>query len=198
MRLVDLTTNPWQLMLPGEKETSLNKMVYLPGTLDEFGVGHEDRLDNSCHPDETTAQSFDDDVIATRFTRKHTYEGPAYFEQEITIAPADKCRTFFEIERARCVRVYLDGEEISSYEEQTISTPHVFELTGHEGIHRLRVESDNSYPGLPHDAIHRRQQMRHRQIGMDFLVIFVFVRKIRSFYRRYACTLRVEESFAQK
>ena len=89
MRLVDLTTKPWQLMLPGEKETSLNKMVYLPGTLDEFGVGHEDRLDNSCHPDETTAQSFDDDVIATRFTRKHTYEGPAYFEQEITIAPAD-------------------------------------------------------------------------------------------------------------
>ena len=75
MRLVDLTTKPWQLMLPGEKETSLNKMVYLPGTLDEFGVGHEDRLDNSCHPDETTAQSFDDDVIATRFTRKHTYEG---------------------------------------------------------------------------------------------------------------------------
>ena len=197
MRLVDLTTKPWQLMLPGEKETSLNKMVYLPGTLDEFGVGHEDRLDNSCHPDETTAQSFDDDVIATRFTRKHTYEGPAYFEQEITIAPADKCRTFFEIERARCVRVYLDGEEISSYEEQTISTTHVFELTGHEGIHRLCVESDNSYPGLPHDA-HRRQQMRHRQIGMDFLVIFVFVRKIRSFYRRYACTLRVEESFAQK
>ena len=46
MRLVDLTTKPWQLMLPGEKETSLNKMVYLPGTLDEFGVGHEDRLDN--------------------------------------------------------------------------------------------------------------------------------------------------------
>ena len=74
MRLVDLTTKPWQLMLPGEKETSLNKMVYLPGTLDEFGVGHEDRLDNSCHPDETTAQSFDDDVIATRFTRKHTYK----------------------------------------------------------------------------------------------------------------------------
>ena len=27
MRLVDLTTKPWQLMLPGEKETSLNKMV---------------------------------------------------------------------------------------------------------------------------------------------------------------------------
>ena len=199
MRLVDLTTKPWQLMLPGEKETSLNKMVYLPGTLDEFGVGHEDRLDNSCHPDETTAQSFDDDVIATRFTRKHTYEGPAYFEQEITIAPADKCRTFFEIERARCVRVYLDGEEISSYEEQTISTPHVFELTGHEGIHRLRVESDNiQVCRTMLLSIHRQQQMRHRQIGMDFLVIFVFVRKIRSFYRRCACTLRMEESFVQR
>ena len=44
MRLVDLTTKPWQLMLPGEKETSLNKMVYLPGTLDEFGVGFPYRI----------------------------------------------------------------------------------------------------------------------------------------------------------
>ena len=26
MRLVDLTTKPWQLMLPGEKETSLHLM----------------------------------------------------------------------------------------------------------------------------------------------------------------------------
>lgn len=154
MRLVDLTTQPWQLTLPGEnEESSFKKRVRLPGTLDEFGVGHADRLDNSCHPDEGTAQSFDADVIATRFTRKHTYEGPAYFERELTIAPASKCRTFFEIERARCVRVFLDGEEICAYEDQTISTPHVFELTGHEGTHHLRVESDNSYPGLPHDAI---------------------------------------------
>ncbi len=153
MKLVDLTTKPWQLTLPGEKENSLKKMVHLPGTLDEYGVGHADRLDNSCHPDEGTAQSFDADVIATRFTRKHTYEGSAYFERDITIAPAAQCRTFFEIERARCVRVYLDGEEILPYEEQTISTPHVFELTGHDGIHHLCVESDNSYPGLPHDAI---------------------------------------------
>ncbi len=154
MKIIDLTTQPWQLTLPGEKEeVSSKKMVYLPGTLDEFGVGHADRLDNSCHPDEGTAQSFDADVIATRFTRKHTYEGPAYFERDITIAPAAQCRTFFEIERARCVRISLDGEEISAYEEQTISTPHVFELTGHEGTHHLCVESDNSYPGLPHDAI---------------------------------------------
>ena len=153
MKIVDLTTQPWQLTLPGEKEASSKRMVHLPGTLDEFGVGHADRLDNSCHPDEGTAQSFDADVIATRFTRKHTYEGPAYFERDITIAPTAQCRTFFEIERARCVRVYLDGEEISAYEEQTISTPHVFELTGHEGTHHLRVESDNSYPSLPHDAI---------------------------------------------
>ena len=51
------------------------------------------------------------------------------------------------------MRVYLDGEEISSYEEQKIRKPHVFELTGNEGIHRLCVESDNRFPGLPHDAI---------------------------------------------
>ena len=201
MRLVDLTTNPWQLKLPGENEASLNKMVYLPGTLDEFGVGHEDRLDNSCHPDETTAQSFDDDVIATRFTRKHTYEGPAYFEQEITIAPAEKCRTFFEIERARCVRVYLDGEEISSYEEQTISTPHVFELTGHEGTHRLRVESDNSYPGLPHDAIvYSSAATDETQTNWNGLLGYIrlreesksFLSQVRVYPEKDGCELRVE------
>ncbi|MFQ9546642.1 MAG: hypothetical protein ACLRZ6_01040 [Lachnospiraceae bacterium] len=49
------------------------------------------------------------------------------------------------------MRVYLDGEEISCTEQT--QAHHVFELTGHEGIHRLCVESDNSYPGLPHDAI---------------------------------------------
>ena len=201
MRLVDLTTKPWQLMLPGENEASLNKMVYLPGTLDEFGVGHEDRLDNSCPPDETTAQSFDDDVIATRFTRKHTYEGQAYFEQEITIAPAEKCRTFFEIERARCVRVYLDGEEIPSYEEQTISTPHVFELTGHEGIHRLRVESDNSYPGLPHDAIvYSSAATDETQTNWNGLLGYIrlreenksFLSQVRVYPEKDGCELRVE------
>lgn len=149
MKTVDLTREPWQLRLPGGE----TKMVMLPGTLDEFCVGHADKLDNSCHPDEKTAQSFDADVIATRFTRKYTYEGPAYFERTITIAPEKGRRTFLEIERARCVRVYLDGEEILPYEEQTISTPHVFELTGHEGRRSLCIVSDNSYPGLPHDAI---------------------------------------------
>lgn len=153
MNIIDLTGETWQLRLPESSTDFICKEVKLPGTLDEFSVGHKDRLDNSCHPDEGTAQSFDSDVIATRFTRKHTYEGTAFFEREITIKSEKECRTFFEIERARCVRVYLDGEEILPYEEQTISTPHVFELTGHDGTHRLCVESDNSYPGLPHDAI---------------------------------------------
>ena len=54
MRLVDLTTKPWQLMLPGEKETSLNKMVYLPGTLGQsLGVNMKTWPDKLCHPDET-------------------------------------------------------------------------------------------------------------------------------------------------
>ena len=153
MNIIDLTGETWQLRLPESSTDFICKEVKLPGTLDEFSVGHKDRLDNSCHPDEGTAQGFDSDVIATRFTRKHTYEGTAFFEREITIKSEKECRTFFEIERARCVRVYLDGEEILPYEEQTISTPHVFELTGHDGTHRLCVESDNSYPGLPHDAI---------------------------------------------
>ena len=202
MKIIDLTTQPWQLTLPGEKEEAPSKrMVRLPGTLDEFGVGHADRLDNSCHPDEGTTQSFDADVIATRFTRKHTYEGPAYFEREITISPAAQCRTFFEIERARCVRVYLDGEEISAYEEQTISTPHVFELTGHEGTHQLRVESDNSYPGLPHDAIvYSSAATDETQTNWNGLLGYIrlreenstFFSQVRVYPKKDGCELRVE------
>ena len=38
--------------------------------------------------------------------------------------------------------------------EPSISTPHIFEVTDLlDGEHRITLRSDNSYPGLPHDAI---------------------------------------------
>lgn len=162
MKIVDLTDKPWQVWLPEEaagengSPAADKKSVMLPGTLDQFGIGHTDRLDNSCHPDEGTAQTFDSDGIATRFTRKYTYEGPAYFNRKTDCDLLPGKRVFLEIERARCLRLSVDGKEIEPYEEESISTPHVFELTealrGKKSAEILIV-SDNSYPGLPHDAI---------------------------------------------
>lgn len=151
--LYDLTKECWEARLPGSNE--IYKM-HLPGTLDENGIGHADRLDNSCHPDEGTGQKFDDDVIATRFTRRYTYEGPAYFTRKLEYKLSPGRRVFLEAERARCLTLRVDGNEVVHDEEATISTPQVFELTAllaKEGEHSLELCSDNSYPGLPHDAI---------------------------------------------
>ena len=58
------------------------------------------------------------------------------------------------MERARCLKLEIDGKEVPDYVEPSISTPHIFEVTDLlDGEHRITLRSDNSYPGLPHDAI---------------------------------------------
>ncbi len=48
----------------------------------------------------------------------------------------------------------MDGRQVPDFRQPSLSTPHVFEVTGLlEGKHELTLVSDNSYPGLPHDAI---------------------------------------------
>lgn len=153
-------------------------LVRLPGTLDESEIGYRDRGSGQVHPDEalgkheadkaegsaavkTTEQKVDasklcgaDAPIATRFTRKHTYEGAAYLTRSLTFeAPSGK-RVFLEAERARCLRLLIDGKEVPVFGEATLCTPYVFEVTGLlDGTHEMTLVSDNSYPGLPHDAI---------------------------------------------
>ena len=146
----------------------------LPGTLDENCIGHKDICGKAVHPDETLggrekesapedggAEASDsarlecpDAPIATRFTRKYTYEGAARFTRSFTFgAPAGK-RVFLEVERARCLRLLVDDREVPAFGEATLCTPHVFEVTGlPDGTHKVTLVSDNSYPGLPHDAI---------------------------------------------
>lgn len=59
-----------------------------------------------------------------------------------------------EAERARCLRLLIDGREIPHFTPPSVSTPQVFEVTDClEGWHNLTLLSDNSYPSLPHDAI---------------------------------------------
>lgn len=137
----------------------------LPGTLDENRIGHGDTNDKPWHPDITLGnadEAFNTGVIATRFTRHYTYEGEAQFTRvmdaglwnSIKAEAAGGKRIFLEAERARVLRLFVDGEEVPDFLEPSISTAHVFEVTGRLAENsEITLLSDNSYPGLPHDAI---------------------------------------------
>ena len=133
------------------------RVMTLPGTLDENRIGSRDAGANQWHADDASGNGgpFGPDApIATRLTRRFTYEGPAWLSRTVDFEPQPGTRVFLEAERARCLRLFVDGQEVPDYVEPSISTPRVFEVTGrlHRGA-ELTLVSDNSYPGLPHDAI---------------------------------------------
>lgn len=130
----------------------------LPGTLDENGIGHRDVGANQWHPDAVlgnAAGEIDKDApIATRFTRRHTYEGEARISRKITVPDYGTDRLFVLAERARALRLLVDGEACAVFRQGTLSTPYIFELTGAApGEHEFTFLSDNSYPGMPKAAI---------------------------------------------
>lgn len=132
--------------------------VRLPGTLDESHIGRRDRRKELVHPDsspdETVSGQDPHSPIATRFTRKFTYEGEVVLSRRIEISVPLNQRVFLEAERARCLKLFIDGREVPYYMEASLSTPHIFEVTGFvNGVHEVRFLSDNSYPGLPRDSI---------------------------------------------
>lgn len=144
----------WQADIGDGKVYSMQ----LPGTLDENRIGHKDLGQNQWHPDAALGnaeEGFDENApIATRFTRKYTFEGETRLTRRISFTPEKGKRVFLEAERARCLRLLVDGKEVPHFTEGTLSTPHVFEVTGLlTGDNEITFLSDNSYPGLPHDAI---------------------------------------------
>ncbi len=151
-----------KLLLDGswhvELEDGTTGQMHLPGTLDESGIGHRDAGANQWHPDAAlgnAAEEVDKDApIATRFTRRHTYEGEARISRKVTVPDYGTDRLFVLAERARVLRLAVDGEECEVFRQGTLSTPYIFELTGvTPGEHELTFFSDNSYPGMPKDAI---------------------------------------------
>ncbi|KAB8290336.1 glycoside hydrolase family 2 TIM barrel-domain containing protein [Bifidobacterium avesanii] len=173
--------------LQGQWEAAIDDGVprpfAVPGTLDESGIGYPDVVR------EAKVKTADDDgsalvqgaggtdtdgnaaaAWATRFTRRFTYEGPAVFSRSVDadgrIEPGD--RVFLEIERARCLSLRVNGEAVAHTAVGgrdpgaggTLSTPHVFEVTGLLGrtpgrADRIELIGDNSYPGLPYAGIIR-------------------------------------------
>lgn len=137
----------------------------LPGTLDENQIGQKDQGTRQWHPDSALggiAETCHTDIIATRFTRRYTYEGEVRMTRKIdeTIGEAvaaeiaEGKRVFLEAERARVLRLLVDGREVPDFTEPSISTRHVFEVT--DLIRKnseLTLLGDNRYPGLPYDDI---------------------------------------------
>ena len=150
-----LLNGKWHVVL----EDGTTGQMDLPGTLDENGIGHRDVGANQWHPDAVlgnAAGEIDKDApIATRFTRRHTYEGEARISRKITVPDYGTDRLFVLAERARALRLLVDGEVCAVFRQGTLSTPYIFELTGTApGEHEFTFLSDNSYPGMPKAAIY--------------------------------------------
>lgn len=144
----------WECTLPDGSRHS----VVLPGTLDENNIGHADAAARPAHPEETgipaVSAATSSSVIRTRLTRRHTFEGPVVFTREFSGELPEHSRCFLLAERARSLSLAIDGKSVPVFDFDTLAAPHIFEVTGllHSGS-RIALTSDNSFPGMPRDAI---------------------------------------------
>ena len=132
--------------------------MMLPGTLDGNKIGYRDIGANQWHPDAelgNAVMNLDEEApIATRFTRKYTYEGAAKLTKQLSGAGFDGKRVFLDIERGRSIRLFINEVEVPCFAEASISTPYVFEITDFlKETMDVTIIADNSYPGLPREAI---------------------------------------------
>jgi len=134
-------------------------VLHLPGTLDESGLGHNDTGANQWHPDAELGNAglaFDANApIATRLTRKYTFEGSAEISRTIAVDILPEKRYFVYVERARELQLFVNGESAQVFEKGTTSTPWIFEITNllENGDNDFVFVSDNSYPSWPKEDI---------------------------------------------
>lgn len=197
----------WKAKLNNGMEGEMN----LPGTLDENKLGCKDVGANQWHPAAEVGnakEGFDPNgPIATRFTRKYTYEGEARLTRQISFEPPAGKRVFLEAERARCLKLLVDGKEVPYFVDPSVSTPYVFEVTGLlNGENELTLLSDNSYPGLPHDAIvFSSAATDETQTNWNGVLGYVrlrteepvFLQAVRAYPKKDTVTVRAEISAAE-
>ena len=149
----------------------------VPGTLSESNIGHADdpKLVNAPlpHPD-AIVTAFDrvlsdeeedlfpseepetpqPEPIRSRYTLKYCFQGPVLLSRTVDYMESAEKRLFLEVERARVLRLFVDGREVPRHCPETLVTPHVFEVTGRLfGGRRVSFLSDNRFPGLPASEI---------------------------------------------
>ncbi len=162
----------WQILA----DDGILHTLRLPGTLEENNIGHPDYGTEDV--DKTVSGQAPEDAqerflrsegllferesampapaepILTRYTRKYVYEGAVRISRMLTFEEHLGKRYFFEVERARCLDLLIDGVEVPPYEFHALPSEAVFEVTGRlDGSHMLTIVSDNSYLGLPSEEI---------------------------------------------
>ena len=150
MKYLDLS-GTWKCEIPG-----MEAEIHLPGTLDENGIGFPDDPAKQWKAEEVQRIGFwqPGDPIVTRLTRKHTFEGCARISRTVEWKPTAGMRAFVDVERARQLRLLVNGKEAPLYRPGCLSAPWCFEVTGLvTGHDEITFLSDNSYPGWPREAI---------------------------------------------
>lgn len=130
--------------------------ITLPGTLDTNNIGFADKLSGKLYQDENYVENkalASQEVIATRLTRKHTYEGVAYFSRVWEGEGFPGKRIFLKAERARSLSLRIGEKNVPAI-SGSLSTPYVFEVTDllRKGS-VIELSSDNSYQNLPRENI---------------------------------------------
>ncbi len=146
----------WQAETPDGREYPM----YLPGTLDENGIGE--------------AQ----EASATRFTRKFAFSGEVKIGKNLLFSVPRGKRLFVESERARCLRLLINGKEAKHFRPATLVSPQVFEVTGMlTGKDRFEFLSDNTYLGLPaKDILYSSMATDETQTNWNGLLGFLRLR----------------------
>ncbi|WP_026651762.1 glycoside hydrolase family 2 TIM barrel-domain containing protein [Butyrivibrio proteoclasticus] len=149
--------------LSGEWKIKLNngveKMGFLPGSLDENGLGEPDKVAKAWHPDvedreKAAGKMADKDPrIATRLTRNYTYEGPAVYSRTFDGEVSPDKRYFFIAERTRAAALIIDGQNVP-LRSFSLSAPVRFEVTDYlKKGSLIEIVVDNTYPGMPYRDI---------------------------------------------
>ncbi len=150
MTMLDIS-GTWRCEINGQRADAR-----LPGTLDENGLGRPDDPMGQWKLDEVRRIGFwhEGDPIVTRLTRKHTWTGEARFTRRVDCDLNGGARWFADVERARSLRLRINGREAPLYRPGCLSAPYTFEVTGLlTGRDEWEFLSDNSYPGWPAEAI---------------------------------------------
>ena len=165
-KILDLR-GKWQLKGEGLSHCE----VYLPGTLDTNQVGHKDTPE-----------------LATRFTRLHTWEGNAWYSREIGLPSAEGGRLLLKVERTRKLALFIEGKEIEVFEQGSLSTSYMFEITDFAGqLVKMSSRWTTNIPAGLSILFCRllRLRMRHRPTGTEFWVIFLFTGQERLSFLRF-------------
>ena len=149
MKYLDLS-GTWKCEIPG-----MEAKIHLPGTLDENGIGFPDDPAKQWKAEEVQRIGFwqPGDPIVTRLTRKYTFEGCARISRTVEWKPTAGMRAFVDVERARQLRLLINGKEAPLYRPGCLSASWCFEVT-----------AIRDGPGRP-SSTDPRLRMRRRPTG---------------------------------